>query len=250
MKREEIIEILLSVRAPQEGEGDPQIEEAFAEMERDPSLKRIWEQQSQWDSKIKKSIHLISVPEDLKRKILAQNQERQQKSAKIISFPRYLWIPFAAAALLILSFTTFAFRENSKSNDFAQFEGRAVDFTQTVFMLSKSTPQLSEAREWLKSRGTPQSFQIPFHLEGLSQFGCRQVEFFGIRSSMICFEIEGIKKEVHLFVIDKADLQNLPSYGVPEFHEKKGSAVASWTDEKHGYILTGEVTLDQLKMLF
>ena len=219
-------------------------------MEHDPSLKRIWEQQSQWDSKIKKSFHSISVPEDLKRKILAQNQGQQQKSAKIISFPRYLWIPLAAAALLILSFTILTFRESSKSNDFAQFEGRAVEFTHSVFKLSKNTPQLSEAREWLKSRGTPHSFQIPFHVEGLSQFGCRQVEFFGIRSSMICFQIEGIKKEVHLFVIDKADLQNLPSFGVPDFHERQGNAVASWTDENHGYILTGGVTLEELKKLF
>lgn len=250
MNRNQILEILQTVRSREEGEGDPLIEEAFDRAAQDSELKKILIQEREWDAAVKKSITAISVPSDLKQRILNQCTSKKEAPSNILSFPKSWWIPLAAAALLIFSFGILNVKREGEPKNFARFEEEAVGYTQGFFMLSKNTPQLAEAREWLKSRGTPHAFQIPFRIEGMSQFGCKQVEFCGIRSSMICFEVEGIKKEVHLFVIDKNDIQNLPSFGIPEFHEKKGNAVAQWTDDKHGYILTGEITLDEMRSLF
>ncbi len=250
MNREQIIEVLLSVRSREEGKGDRVVEAAFEQMDKDPTLRAIWEEQRQWDQLFKKSIHSIAVPTDLKQRILEQNHSSGDQISSIIPFPRYLWIPLAAAALVILSFIFFNFQVESESRDFARFEERAVDYTQGFFMLSKKTGQQSEVREWLRSHGAPHSFKIPFQIEGLSQLGCRQVKFCGISSSMICFEIEGKHQEVHLFIVDKSHLENLPPYGVPEVLQKKGNAVARWTDDNHGYILTGAITLEEMKSLF
>jgi hypothetical protein len=256
MSRDQILKVLLSVRSCEEGEGDPLVEEAFRAMESDPGLKEAWEKQRRWDSAIGASLKSLPPPLGLKEKILRIQREKEtekensSKVTNVIQFTRSFWVPLAAAALLVLSFGVWKLEQRAVDRDFAVFESEAVDYTKGLFTLSKKSGEMSEVRAWLAAHRSPHTFKIPFHVEGLAQLGCRQVEFCGIQSSMICFEVEGLKKEVHLFVLSKEEVKNLPAYGVPEFRQKHGNAIAAWTDDEHGYVLTGDVSLEEMKGLF
>ncbi|MES2310245.1 MAG: hypothetical protein V4507_15435 [Verrucomicrobiota bacterium] len=250
MNRDEALKILLSVRSREEGAGDSLVEEAFLQMESDPELKQAWEAQQKWDRAIKQSIPATPIPQDLKQRILSRKEPKKSRISKIIPFPPSLWLPWAAAALLVFGLGIWKIERQEEERNFALFEVHAVDYTRGFFMLSKHSEKMDEIRGWLSAHHSPYTFQILFHTAGMEQLGCRQVEFCGIRSSMVCFEIEGLKKEVHLFIVDKDDIKNLPPYGVPAFSEKHGNALACWTDDRHGYVLTGNIPMEELKKLF
>lgn len=253
MNQQRLLELLALTSHVDEALKDPEIAEALRHLESDPILKQKWESQQQWDRQIRKSLQNQPIPSDLQSKILKSKRAPQKdfvEESKIVFFPFWNQITWALAAMIVLFVGIWSSFSDSSMRDFVHFESQAVDYTQSIFRLSKKSPDLDEIRSWLAQQGTPHIFKIPFQLSDLTGIGCKQVKFAGITSSMICFQINGKHQEVHLFVMNKEQIQRLPSYGVPEFRAKKGNAIASWTDDEYAYVLTGNVSLDEMKKLF
>lgn len=257
MNRETLWKRLASLQESDLSSNDPEIQEILEALRQYPDLEKKWKNQSLWDQSIRNAIQQVPVPEDLKSRILNSQKNKQSSRnfsevsrSKIIPFPIARSLSWAAAALVVLSFVFWNFTSSEDSYDFVRFEEKAVDYTQGLFALSYKTDQLDAIRGWLAKEGRPHSFSIPFQTTGLEGLGCKQVNFAGIVSSMICFEVSGSKKEVHLFVMNKEAIHRLPTYGVPEFRERKGNAVAAWSDDRYAYVLTGDVSLEEMKKLF
>src|SRR5580658_9662013 len=96
MDRDQAKEILLRYRPGRDDATDPQVVEALALVEQDPDLSRWFEQQQRADEAIRARLREVRVPDDLKRRILAE-----QKIVRVNFGWRNPLVLAAAAAILV-----------------------------------------------------------------------------------------------------------------------------------------------------
>ncbi len=243
MNRDEAKFILRAYHLGGEDASDPQFQRALEMLKHDPELASWFAQENTIDAKLSEKFQSFPVPVELRGQLLA---------ARKVVAPRPWWGPgriiaVAACAVLMAALAGLLLRAPGKAQ-FTEFRSFVADATANLDHLDLMTKDVAEARRWLQSRSAPSHFVMPASLDGRHSIGCRVFDWNRRRVSLVCFAIED-GRVVHLFVINRSRLQNVPMGTAPQFAVTRSIATASWSNDRGAYVLAtdaGEQTLRQL----
>jgi hypothetical protein len=104
-------------------------------------------------------------------------------------------------------------------------------------------------REWLVDQNAPGDFMVPTALVGRPSVGCRKFNWKGQPVSLVCFKVDGVGT-VHLFVVDRSNLHNIPADLKPRFTtDRNGVTTASWRNNDRVYVLAAKAEERELRRL-
>src|SRR5437868_5123798 len=232
MNRDEVREILDTVRPSGHTHEDPRVAEALRLATVDPELARFLERQRALDRALTQAINSISVPSHLQNAIL--------ESQKIVR--PHFWQDWrtttAAAAAIVLLLVGSAIAIGRSSNNFSTFRTELVaESWDGDPHLGLESADLGRIRQWLAGTYAASDFTLPPALNDLRPHGARVFDADGQKVALICLA-DGAR-HFHLFVLDRSRFSDLPPEGAPDF-EKCGSwKTTSWCQGNNIYVLTG-----------
>ncbi len=197
----------------------------------------------------------ITVPENLRSRVLAA----VQKSAQTPLVRRPLWyrlgLPLAAAAGVVLAFLLTRPGENPGH----ALGGRVpVEIIQANFIRAFEAPDftLDEKREdhrqliaSLKDRKLPCPCSLPDGLAKVKGIGCRELIIDGKHGSIICFD-ERTNGVVHLVVFRREDIDGEVPTGKPHLSQNGRWATARWQHNDNVMVLIAATDVEKLASLF
>ncbi len=232
MNRDEAKVILQSYRPNDQDRDDPRFAEALALSERDPELKRWFEEQRAFDTMMQSHLQAIPVPAGLKQKLLAR--------PRIISL-EYLWNwrpALAMAASLVLLAGGFAFWWKSRPVNFSVFAQEIASRSWDLCPHCQyETKDLAQVKAWLAGRDAESNFQIPAALHHAQIRGCSVVHWRGHQVPVLCM-YEG-PRHMHLLVAEELLVSGGPGENQPTLEIAGTIRTASWKSRDKTYVLTG-----------
>lgn len=155
-----------------------------------------------------------------------------KRSRKVI---RYLSAIAAIVALCFFSIFGFLKSNNQLNRELTFRESASLYASQSNFLLDMRTDQLDQVTEWLEQSDSPTAAQLPAALTTNELLGCKQLNWRGIRVSLICFH-QADGNIVHLFVIpsQSIELDDLQRTAVAHSLQSAG-----WTTNGQTYLLVG-----------
>jgi len=245
MTREEAREILGASRPNGQDDLDPLIAEALQFEQLDPEQKSWLEKERALDRALFAKLSSFPVPKELKDQILCRPPVVQAPFKKA-----FFWFSIAAVLMVMLGLSWFRTSpEGPHSVAFENYHRQIVTFASDFWTLPHHSSDLKNIQVWLAQSDSPANFKIPSKFDALVALGCRSLEVEGNKVSLICFRLLDGKSEAHLFVVDRASIENVPPEMAPFFMNKAGWTTASWSDSKHVFILASPVGLDMVKEL-
>ncbi|MFZ5806538.1 MAG: hypothetical protein ACOY3I_04980 [Verrucomicrobiota bacterium] len=212
---------------------DPHFREALAQAEQDPSLGAWFAEEQKAHAIVSKKLRAFPVPEDVKVEILV--------GRKIDRVPlrRHSHILVAMVACAVMGLFTALYFNSSRTISLNYLQKEIAIFTEKhEFNPPYWTEDSEKIRAWLKTRQGSPEFVVPVGMQSLANIGCEVREFHGRKVSVICFWVDKNKREaIHLFVVDRSTLKDLPLR--PMFLQQGKAITAAWSDDKHAYILSG-----------
>jgi anti-sigma factor RsiW len=247
MDRKEAKLILSALRPDAAEANEPIFAESLAMVESDPELRAWWQAQQEFDRKIAAKLEGVPVPADLRDRILA--------APKITAFPpqwRHRSL-LAAAALVALLCVATTFWNVGGNGSIAM---NRADFTdQAIAELGTNGPQLArlstdheQLKAWLRQQDAPIG-KIPPTIAPMPSIGCQKYVVAGHVVSLICFSLAN-GHQAHLFMVNKGALSNPPGSSGPQYGNKNGWNMATWSDSNMSYVLATDASMDDLKQLF
>ena len=249
MSPERIKEILSASRPDGQDDADPQVAEALKLAQADPALRQWLEKERETDRMLSACLSAVKSPEGLKEKILAD--------ARVLRLPVSFWrrpVLWAAAAVLAAGLIAF-FQWNpsfgpAESLAFDRYERETRGWASGLWFLPHQSAELIDLRKWLAAARSPSDFVLPAKFEDLAPLGCRLFKVQGNKVSLICFKLQDGKTEAHLFVIDRAAIQNAPPETGPVYARRDGWTTASWSDPRQVYVLASQAGPETLEKFF
>ena len=223
---------------------DPKLRKALDMMEHDPVLAGWFAQEQALDTRLSGKLRAFPVPPDLKGQLLAARGVMPLRPW----WRRREWLAAAACVLLAATLAVLLFRPAGEPQ-FAQFQDYVADTTATLEYLDLASHDVTELRHWLQNRGAPSDFVLPASFSERPSIGCRIFKWKGRPVSLVCFRI-GEGHEVHLFVMDGAQLRNTPASDIPQFARKDhGISTAAWRNDRTVYVLATNASEEALRRL-
>jgi hypothetical protein len=226
---------------------EPQFREALEILKQDPELARWFSREQELDRRLAEKFNAFPVPPELKSRLLAARRI-------VVTPPRWwrkpAWLA-AAAACVALLVTIVALSVGStdaaRFEDFRSYAGAvAGDTGGRLDLMSRDVTAL---RQWFNGRNAPDDFLIPTGLDGLPSLGCRVLDWNGRKVSFVCFELRN-QERVHLFVMDRDSLRNIPSGAARDVAVlNSGVTTLSWSDDRRVYVLAGHQGEEDLRRL-
>lgn len=237
MTNEEARFLLQGYPADGSGARDPQFAEALEQVQRDPGLRRWFEEQQAFDQAVAGKLQSLPVPAGLKAEILAGCQTVPvrawwRRRAFLVSLAACLAGCLAIAALWI---------EGGKGKDFAGYRSDMVRFVMKVEQgrepLDLTSGELSGIRDWIASHSDMNDLTVPEALTRESGVGCRVTDWAGSSVVLVCFRLAS-DEVAHLVVIDRADLRGRPTQedGVV-LASVDGVGSVAWADGPRTYLI-------------
>lgn len=238
VNREQAQLILAACRPGEEDRSDPQVAEAFAELQRDPQLARWYAEERAFDEAIAGHLAAMPAPFGLKTRILA-NVGTGGKESKL------RWAAFiatAAAAVLLLAQLVVLNRGSSTPPaKLADFREEMISFVRLQPPLDMQSTSLKPIQQWLTQTGAPPAEHIPPRLAVLETMGCRVLSFRSHKVTLVCFCHGKDNKDIaHLFIIDSAALPKVKSGEPPVFAKWGDWMTATWTEDDRVYTLAAQ----------
>jgi len=222
---------------------DPEFSEAMAQASRDPDLKAWFEDQRHFDSAFAAHIQSLSVPADLRSRILTGGRvSRPAPGASV----RRIW---AIAAMVMLFAGLGAWFSIDVRRDSTAWEDQALGaLTELVSGREKfdaTSPNVAQLQQWLRANGSPSASVLPATLQGLASLGCKTLSWHGHPISIICFHGPG-GELVHLAMVDSSALQHPPPLDHPRFETRDGWRMACWSHDGTAMMLATRAPESQL----
>lgn len=247
MDRDQIRQTLAGYRPELYQDDDPLIAESLRLAKADPELSAWLDEQVAFDRDLAKTLSQAEPPQDSREALLSAYQEQQ-----VITLPRKrpsrrAWL--AAAAILLLStaglikFFAFPppveFSETSNPTVETLREQMAY-FASQRFVLDETFDTNTESAAWLANEEFPTLTELPGKLTQYQGMGCKKIDWNKRKVGLICFK-NNDRKIVHLFVLDRAELDSNPAHEaefekVLVFHDRE---TKGWRDDKQVYLLVG-----------
>lgn len=234
MDLEEAKYLLQSYRASGKDADDPHFSEALALTQTDPELQGWFARQKGISRAIESKLKEIPIPKDLRSRILSGQIEREN--------PRQwtLGHTLAAAAIVLILLTPIAFFANrfeaSGPQTFAAMKIDMGNYLSRFFVLEMQSPEIDEIRHYLLDEQGFPDFKIPETLAKYPGIGCQLIDWHDETIALVCFNVDG--EVVHLFVIDPATIDTVPTGSVPEFEQVDRWATYAWTEKSRAYYVT------------
>lgn len=221
---------------------DPAFADALGAVAHDPKLRAWFERDQAFTATVADKLREVAPPAALRQSILV--------GARLgVATPwwrRPLTLAVAAGFALLLTLAPMAWRlaRPATSTLLPEF---ALNFADRGFIgLQEHGSDVEKLKAWLADRHAPLPAKIPAQLAQLRGLGCRTVDFQGKNISLFCFEGG---REYHLFVARREDFPSLPMSESPRFATKRSWASATWSDDRHHYVLVSDAGLPAVKRL-
>jgi hypothetical protein len=224
--------ILLTYRPGRDDAHDPEVAQALALAERDPSLKHWLDRHLASQSLIRESLRQISVPPGLRERILS-NAPAGRPSRRLLPG---LLLPLAAALVLMIGLAALWIKSRP-ADAFPTFRDRMVRKVLREYTMDIVTTNGVQIRQYLATNSAPADYILPQGLERLPALGAGLQSWQGQRVSMVCLDGGG-QGTLFLFVVDTASVKSPPG-STPEFAPVSKLATASWTTRGRTYVLAG-----------
>lgn len=150
----------------------------------------------------------------------------------------------AATAVLLMVFLFGWARPIRPTAALADYRDEMVSFVKVEPNLEMRSSQLSAVMDWLGKSRAPARFAIPEKVQNMELAGCRVLRFHGRDVTLVCFHREN-GKLLHLFVMDRAALPQLPAKERAKFSQQGEWMTAAWAEGEHVYLVAvqGDQTL-------
>ena len=239
-------EILLLYRPGTSDAKDTEFAEALEQAKRDPELARWFEAHSAQQSLVRRHLKQISVPEELRQRILDQVARR----SVIVWWRRPAFHALAAAAAIVLvAGLTWLWTRPSSGNRFADYRDQIVRGVQRFYDMNSMdmlTNDLTEIRGYLAKNSAPSDYVLSTPMEKLPGIGCNILKWRSNKVSLVCLDF-GNKDILYLFVVDRSAVPDPPPTGSPQFVRIRKLMSASWSHENRVYILAASGEEDLLR---
>lgn len=244
MNRDEARYILRAYHLGGQDASDVQFREALEMLKHDPVLAAWFAQEREFDARFSEKFRAFPVPTFLKAQLLAARKVIPLRSW----WRRPAWIS-AAAACALLAILAVGLLRSPGPPEFSAFRSYAVDASATLDHLDVMSSNLDDLRRWLHNGRAPGDFTIPAGLTGRPSLGCRIFDWKGQHVSLVCFKLAN-GHVVHLFVMDRTTLRNVPSGNTPQLAlTSRGIVTASWSTGQCVYVLTSHGDERELQQL-
>lgn len=236
--------------APAPAGDDPEMREALHELERDTELKAWYDRSREFDRAVAGKLREAPAPGALRERILANREPR------VISFPALPLRHVAAAVVLLagLAWGLFSWIDTGENQPPAaqasvNFFGELLTFFDREPEFEYSGDNLDDVCDRVKSRGGPESVDVPPAIKEVNGFRCRLFNWEERRVALFCMQREG--RTYHLFVIDEDGSRSADSGQIrPRFTDMNEWSFAAWGDTRRTYILGTRGSRDDLEPLF
>jgi hypothetical protein len=242
MNNEEARFLLSAYRSNGRDAGDPVFAEALGQAERDPAVRDWLRKEQAVGGVIVEKLREVRPPAGLRESILAG----ARFGVKTPWWRRTAVLAAAAGIAVLLAVAPLAWRMFGpvSGDTLPEF---AINFASSGYMgLKAKDNDVEKLKAWLAAQQAPLPARIPPELVQLGSLGCRTVVYEGRNVSLICF---GHGREFHLFVARREDFPTAPPAGAPRFETHKGWGAASWSDDRHYYVLVSAAGPDAIKQL-
>lgn len=236
MDREEARIILSAYRPGRDDAADPAFAPALALLDQDGELADWFANQHALDIILQSAVRSIEPPADLKASILASAKMVEPPAAhRQWQYP--VWLAAAAVVALLAGLSFLILPHHGPKTSLASIDAAIPRLTRAhEHPFATDDGDVEKIRHWLAGNGGDKGFVVPRGLKGIQGMGCEVTAVNGAKISILCFELHN-GGAAHLYVMDRSQLQNPPPDLKPEFQERDGIAMASWSDGRHSYIL-------------
>jgi hypothetical protein len=233
MDSQQAKQILLGYRPGPDDANDPRIAEALRQLEHDPELALWFEQLQRADNAIRRRLREMSVPADLKQRILAE----QKIARPDFGWRRPVLMAAAAAAIIVLGILSVWVSQQGARNGLEAYRAEMVRYVSSSYSSTfvKAT-SFDELRQVLAARNWPSDFIIPDRLHSVTVIGGGAVEWNGHKVALACMK-EG-RHGLWLFVIEKSALRDAPEAETPRIKEVESTPTAAWSQDGKAYLFT------------
>lgn len=201
-----------------------------------------------FDEKVAAAMEAIPVPADSQMKLLVAMNAEAAKAPSRRSFFAMPMTWLAAAALVVFAFAGWWGLQPGEGD----WEGQALATVKLIdhglLRLDHQSPRLDDLRRTLAGAGSLSPGHLPATLEKLRTYGCKVISVAGKSATVVCFEMPS-GDEAHLVVMEKGSLPNLPAQATPQFTQRDGWQLASWSDGTRSLILMTRAAPDKLRAL-
>jgi len=243
MTDHEAKEILRLFRPGSADSSDPAFADALALCERDPELKKWFDDHCALYLALRAKFKAIVVPEGLKEQIIA---ERPTHRAPV--WQRAVILAGAVAAVFMVVSTYHQWHRPSEPNDFAAYRSSAISFATRGggYAMDEHSNDPKQIRSYFAGKNVIADYVIPANLEKNAQLvGCASFTWKLKNVSMICYSSgkpldPGQQSDLWLFVTDSTTTPDSPTSASPRFDQitgKDGLIAASWTADGRTYVL-------------
>lgn len=232
----------LELYRPGVDETDPQFTEALAQVERDPELRRWFDNHCALYAVIRAKMKDVRVPVDLRDQILGERE---------VARPVPWWrSPFAlrTAVVVVIGLALYSIvlqlgllrgRTAARRTDFAAFRDEMVYYAAAGYKLDVKSTSLDELRQQFVRNGWPSDYAVPAGLTKLAVRGGCLTKWKEHKVSMLCLRAPD-RHGVWLYVTERAALPGAPSQSTPQFATQDNIATASWSEGDKTYLLAAE----------
>ncbi len=243
MDRHEAKEILLLFRPGTRDAEDPKMAEAMQFAQSDAELARWFAGHCSLYVTMRSRLKEISIPVDLHAKIM---RDEAQRRGKIVELRKWL-LPLAAAAMvLLLGIGAWAVYLQMHQDNFGDYRERMAKLPQRGYSMTMFSTNLTDIHTYLLKNQCP-DYDLTKPLAALTGKGCATLEWRDRRVSMVCLKDPAAKKDLYLFAMDRAKVENAPASSEPKFEQVRELMTASWTVGDKVYILAGSGSEAELK---
>jgi hypothetical protein len=235
-------EILMLYRPDTADADDPAFAEALALCERDPELKRWFEDHCAVYKALRARFKQIPIPEALKEQILAERK---------VHTTQWRRPAIVAVLALIVVVATFIYMNTNPAlrpepTGFLAYREEMVSYALRQYSMQLLTKDLNEIRGFFAGTNGVADYVLPRSLEQQAQAaGCVAFTWQGKPVSMICFHsgrplAPGQQTDVWLFVIDESAVPDGPSNPTPKIERVNRVTTASWSTGRRTYVIAAD----------
>jgi hypothetical protein len=233
MNSQQAKQILVGYRPGIDDTSDPRIAEALRQLDHDPELALWFQQLQQADDVIRQRLREMSVPANLKQRILAE-----QKIAR----PDFGWrkpvlMAAAAAAIVLIGVVSVSLSRRNAPGKLEAYREEMVQYVSTSYSRDFiKVTSFDELRQVLAKKNWPSDFIIPDRLKSVTVIGGGAMEWNGHKVALACMK-EG-RHGLWLLVVDKSALSDPPLTEIPQVKEVESAPTAAWSQDGKAYLFT------------
>jgi hypothetical protein len=223
--------------------GDPEFAQALAQAATDPALKTWMDGQRRFDSAIAARVQSITLPADLRSRILTGGRVSRPAPSSIA---RRVWAIAAVVTLFAGIGAWFSIQTRRASHEWED-QALAVlgQLVSGQAQFDATSPDVAELQRWLGANGSPGKTPLPVSIQRLASLGCKTITYNGHPISIICFHGQD-GELVHLAMTARSSLRHPPPEGSPIYESRDGWNLATWSQGGMAMMLATRAPESQL----